>query len=273
MKKIFLFLFIFFSLKIQAQDSLPGFSVINKGNNRIVISWNNKFKMTRQISIQRSQDSLNNFKSIVTVPDPMNRQNGFLDTKAPHDQMFYRLYILVDGSHFIFTKSKKPATENQQAIEVSEKAIQEARLDSAVLQLLEKIEHPQASDPVLTAEEILILKNYRNSRLDRLPDSIYRKIDQVIKLKSKPEFIIPVYRVVTTRDGLVQISLNDFKEKKYTIKFFEDDDSFLFELKHINESLLILDKSNFYHSGWFKSELYENGKMVEKNRFFIPKDF
>jgi len=26
-----------------AQDSLPAFSVVNKGNNRVVISWNNKF--------------------------------------------------------------------------------------------------------------------------------------------------------------------------------------------------------------------------------------
>ncbi|HLF45784.1 MAG TPA: hypothetical protein VI548_05135 [Chitinophagaceae bacterium] len=273
MRKTFLSFFIFIATLSPAQDSLPDFSVVNKGNNRIVISWNNKFKLTRQISVQRSPDSLNNFKSIVTVPDPMNRQNGYLDTRAPHDQMFYRLYILVDGSNFIFTKSKKPLTDSQQVKAINEKVIQEAKLDSVVLKLLEKIEHPKASDPALTEEEILILKNYRNSRMDRLPDSISRKIDRVIKLNSKPEFNIPVYRIVTTREGLVQISLNDFKDKKYSIKFFEDDDSFLFELKTISESLLILDKSNFYHSGWFKSELYENGKMVEKNRFFIPKDF
>ena len=61
----------------------------------------------KQISIQRSADSLNNFKSIVTVPDPMNRQNGFMDSKESNERMYYRLYILVDGSNFIFTKIQK----------------------------------------------------------------------------------------------------------------------------------------------------------------------
>lgn len=273
MKKIILSLFIFISLHSNAQDSLPDFSVINKGNNRIVISWNNPYKLTRQISIQRSPDSLNNFKSIITVPDPMNRQNGYLDTKAPNDRMFYRLYILVDGSNFIFTKTKRPVTESELANAVSEKTIGEPVLDSAVIKVLDKIVNRQIPDTVLTTEEILILKNYRNSKMDRLPDSVSKKIDAVIKLKSRPELVIPMYRIVSTRDGQVQITLKDFQEKTYSIKFFEDDDSFLFEIKTITEATLILEKSNFYHSGWFKSELYENGKLVEQNRFFIPKDF
>ena len=273
MKKIFLSLFIFISLLTNAQDSLPDFSVINKGDNRIVISWNNPYKLTRQISIQRSPDSLNNFKSIITVPDPMNRQNGYLDTKAPLDKMFYRLYILVDGSNFIFTKPKRPVSETPIVKAVVEKPIDVPVLDSVVLKVLDKVVNRQIPDTALTSEEILILKNYRNNKMDRLPDSISRKIDAVIKLKSKPELTIPMYRIISTRDGQVQVTLNDFNEKIYTIKFFEDDDSFLFEIKTIREATLILEKSNFYHSGWFKSELYENGKMVEKNRFFIPKDF
>ncbi len=270
MKKSILILFIFFTQLSNAQDSLPAFSVINKGNNRIVISWNNNYKQTRQISIQRSPDSLNNFKSIVTVPDPMNRQNGYMDTRAPNDKMFYRLYILVDGSNFVFTKSKRPVYENMVVYSPIEKT---AVLDSALIKVLDKIVNQELSDAELTTEEIQILKNYRNSKMVRLPDSISKKIDAVIKLNNKPEFVIPIYRIVSTRDGQVQINLKDFHDKNYTIKFFEDDDTFLFEIKTITEAALILDKSNFYHSGWFKSELYENGKMVEKNRFFIPKDF
>ena len=273
MRKIFLSLFIFSYLFSSAQDSLPDFSVVNKGGNRIVISWNNKFKQTRQISIQRSPDSLSNFTSIIAVPDPMNRQNGYLDTKAPNDKMFYRLYILIEGSNFLFTKTKRPVSESQPDIPVIENPIAAPVTDSAVLKVLDKIETLQTGDSVLTTEEILILKNYRNNKMDRLPDSIFRKIDAVIKLKNKPELNIPMYRIISTSDGQVQISLKDFQDKTYSIKFFEDDDSFLFEIKTISEAILFLEKSNFYHSGWFKSELYENGKMVEKNRFFIPKDF
>jgi hypothetical protein len=168
MMKIFLPVFLLLSQFINAQDSLPDFSVINKGNNRVVISWNNPYKLTRQISIQRSPDSLTNFKSIVTVPDPMNRQNGFMDTKAPTDKMFYRLYILIDGSNFIFSKSKKPVSENQLVKEVIEKVKSEAVVDSAVLKVLDKIANQEIPDSALTDEEILILKNYRNNKMDRL---------------------------------------------------------------------------------------------------------
>jgi hypothetical protein len=94
-----------------------------------------------------------------------------------------------------------------------------------------------------------------------------------VKNKNKPDVVIPQYRIVANKDGLVRISLLDFGSKKYSIKFYEDDDTFLFELKDIKEPSLMLEKSNFYHSGWFKSELYENDKLIEKNRFFIPKDF
>jgi hypothetical protein len=43
----------------------------------------------------------------------------------------------------------------------------------------------------------------------------------------------------------VRISLLDFGSKKYSIKFYEDDDTFLFELKDIKEASLMLEKSNF----------------------------
>ncbi len=273
MQKIVLSLFLFHSLLLHAQDTLPNFSVVNKGNNRIVISWYNKYAQTKQISIQRSTDSLNNFKSILTVPDPMNRQNGYLDTKAPDGKVFYRLYILIEGSNFVFTKPKRPVADSIVAKIAIEKLMNDPVIDSSALAVINKIVVQHIPDSMLTSEEIFLLKKLRNSKLDRLPDSISRKIDAVIKINSKPVIIIPIYHIVTNRDGLVQITLNDFQQKKYSIKFFEDDDSFLFEIKNIKEGSFLLDKSNFYHSGWFKSELYDDGKLLEKNRFFIPKDF
>jgi hypothetical protein len=47
----------------------------------------------------------------------------------------------------------------------------------------------------------------------------------------------------------------------------------LFELKNINEPALTLDKTNFLHSGWFKFELYNDEKLVEKNKFYLAKEF
>ena len=272
MRKIILSLFICISAFAHAQDSLPAFSVVNKGNNRIIISWNNKYKQVKQISIQRSTDSLANFKSLVTVPDPNNRQNGFMDSKAPTDNMFYRLYIHVDGANFIVTRSKRPANDSIRTALLSDTASNKI-IDSNYLKIVEKIINQNLPDSALTTEELVILRRYRNSKLDLLPDSLSKKIDAVIKTKNNPGVVIPMYRIIANKDGLVRISLADFNNKKYSIRFYEDDDTFLFELKDIKEASLMLEKSNFHHSGWFKSELYENEKLVEKNRFFIPKDF
>ena len=272
MRKIILSLFIGISALVHAQDSLPAFSVVNKGNNRIIISWNNKYKQVKQISIQRSPDSLANFKSLITVPDPNNRQNGYLDSKATTDNMFYRLYIHVDGANFIVTRSKRPANDSIRTALLADTASKKIT-DSNYLKIVEKIINQNLPDSALTSEELVILRRYKNSKLDLLPDSLSRKIDAVVKNKNNPGVVIPMYRIIANKDGLVRISLADFNNKKYSIRFYEDDNTFLFELKDIKEASLMLEKSNFYHSGWFKSELYENDKLVEKNRFFIPKDF
>ena len=270
MRKIILSLLICTSAITYAQDSLPAFSVVNKGNNRVVISWNNKFPQLKQISIQRSTDSLSNFKSLITVPDPNNKQNGYLDAKAPNDKMFYRLYILVDGANFIFSKSKRPDNHSIRTALLSDTTLK-AITDSVYLKVVGKIISQNLPDSALTTDELLLLGRYRNSRQEVIPDKADRKIDAIIK--SKPDATISQYHIVANKDGLVRISLLDFSGKKYSIKFYEDDDTFLFELKDIKEASLMLEKSNFYHSGWFKSELYETDKLIEKNRFFIPKDF
>jgi len=47
----------------------------------------------------------------------------------------------------------------------------------------------------------------------------------------------------------------------------------LFELKDIKQKNFKLDKTNFYHAGWFRFELYEDGKLLEKHKFYLEKDF
>lgn len=94
----------------RAQDTLPNFSLRNAGNNRVIIGWVNPFGNVNQISIQRSFDSLKNYKTILTVTDPKAVQNGFADTKAPNDHMFYRIFYVIQGGSFYFTNAKKPDT-------------------------------------------------------------------------------------------------------------------------------------------------------------------
>ena len=78
--------------------------------------------------------------------------------------------------------------------------------------------------------------------------------------------------VYTGRDNNVIISLPDTEHKKYSIKFFEEDGAFLFELKRISGNYLTLDKVNFMHSGLFNFELYDNRVIIERRKVYIPKD-
>src|SRR5687767_9714465 len=104
-------LVLFYALA-QAQVQLPEFSVKKISANRIVISWVNPFPNMSQISVQRSFDSGRNFKTILSVADPKAIQNGFADSKAPNDSMFYRLFYATEGGSFYFTAAKRPAIDS-----------------------------------------------------------------------------------------------------------------------------------------------------------------
>lgn len=234
MKKLFLSFLLIVTATcriLYAQDTLPKFSVRDLGNNHIILSWTNPFESIRQIGIQRSPDSLKNFKTVLTVPDPATPQNGIMDTKAPNNRMFYKLYVLLDKGVYFFSESKRPAPDTIRHSELTQ----------------EKVITPVADSSVTT--------------------------DLNIPSKIAPVANFPSTHVFTSKDGYVSIKLPDYDQKKYSIKFFEENDSLLFELKEITEGSLKIDKTNFYHAGWFRFELYDDDKLIEKNKFYLQKDF
>ena len=80
------------------------------------------------------------------------------------------------------------------------------------------------------------------------------------------------YRVHPGRDNNIILHLQDAETKKYSVKFYDFDNKLVFALNKLHETDLILDKVNFVHAGWFYFEVYENGKFVEKNKFYIPRE-
>ena len=208
------------------QDTLPKFSVINPGNNRIIIGWVNNYGLVKQISIQRSFDSLSNYKTILSVADPNSRQNGYADAKAPNSQMFYRLFVVMGQGQYFFTEAKKPF------------------LDTASIT--------------------------RTSMIEKSKNKI--SVNNNPGAAKKPDFI-PSFYVYTNKEGYVFINLPDAHKKKYHIRFYEEDGSFLFEIKSIKEPALTLDKINFIHAGWFGFELFNDETLVEKNKFYLSREF
>lgn len=85
-------------------------------------------------------------------------------------------------------------------------------------------------------------------------------------------WFVPSKLVYTGRDNNVIIALPDAEKKKYSIKFFEENGAFVFELNKITEPYLTLEKVNFTHSGIFDFEVYENGVLVEKHKVYVPRD-
>ena len=300
------------ALTTAAQDSLPRFTLVNKGNGRIIISWTNTYKnAVHQLSIQRSTDSTKNFKTLLTLPDPTVPQNGYVDTKAPTDRMFYRLFILLDSGKYLFSPSKRPVLDTAKAVVAAvaqqeqppQERIQET--PKAILktppvtttparpsnpkdslanipeekpkpkEIPERIFFVKKRDTLISQVGERSLKRFKDSIAYRTKDTLTFSTPDTIVIKPfvPKEVYKPSKYVFTEKDGNIRIALPDAAEHKYALKFFEENNAPVFEVKQIKDSSLILDKTNFLHSGWFKFELYEEGVLKEKNKFFIPKDF
>jgi len=314
------------TLTTMGQDTLPKFTLLNKGSGRIVTSWTNPYKNSvHQLSIQRSFDSTRNFKTILTLPDPTVPQNGYVDTKAPTEHMFYRLYILLDSGKYLFSPAKRPVYDT--AREAARPPVREPVKEPTQPAPVAETPRPDTKKPVTTtptrpketrdsitdekpAKDIIdkdlptrdpskpkeipermlyvkkrdtliatvgerSLKRFRDSVAFRTKDTLaFNTADTIVIKPFVPKEVWKPSRFVfTEKDGNIRIALPDMGMHKYTLKFFEENNSLVFDIKQIRDSSLILDKTNFLHSGWFKFELYEDGVLKEKNKFFIPKDF
>ena len=211
-------LLILFSNTVQAQDTLPGFSA-RLIKNKAVIGWKNTYgARITHINIQRSSDSLRNFTSIGSVLEPNNPENGYVDSKMPDPQSYYRIFLSFAGGSYLYTKSKKPYTDTTSARDLTIK------------------EDGPKSPPA-------------------------------------PKAFIPSRHVyVAGKENNVTISLPLAEERRYSIRFFDDHQKPLFSLDKITEPLLIMEKVNFIRSGWYYFELTEDGNLLEKSKFYIPKE-
>lgn len=302
MTRIFtvLLLIVVFAGPSLSQDTLPKFTVTTrgpiKGSNKIFISWTNTFEAVSQISIQRSVDSTKNFQTILTVPDPRVRQNGFVDGKAQTPFMFYRLFIVIEGGKYLFSKSSRPFWDTTRAAQppvvtingngnkriLFSEAIPASETEQLKLNLKQNTGNVVPKTYIVKKGETILrtisepeFKSFYDSIVQQTKDTlVFRTVDTILVKAFVPKVIYkPSQFVYTERDGNIAISLSDAPKKQYSIKFFEENETELFEIKQVKDSFITLDKANFLHAGWFWFELYEEGKLKEKHRFYIPKDF
>jgi hypothetical protein len=350
----------------KAQDTLPGFTASLKSNGKVLISWRNGFPSVNQISIQRSTDSLRNFTTLLTVPDPQIPENGFVDSKPGSPKMYYRIFILFPNSKYMFTKSRRPVLERMEppvgavkqvrgtkqktgpgqpqpkqaspvpsAVPVASAttgqtaavsnapnatktdpgppSVKPADEDEKYL-ILPKIDNSRIyymmdnssmkkptitnpgkiKSPTIAVEKILFVKrrdtvimqlegnqvrHFSDSLVKQTKDTLYfvnadtLQIKPYVEVYKEPKEIYKISPYVfAAKDGNVSIALPDCKTKKYFVAFFEPDNTPVMEVKDIRDPVLIIDKTNFGHAGWFGFELYEDGKLKEKNKLLIPRE-
>jgi hypothetical protein len=71
------------------------------------------------------------------------------------------------------------------------------------------------------------------------------------------------------RNGDVVIWVPAGLAGSYKIRFFDETNALLFEVRPIRESPLIVEKYNFVHAGVFQYELYRDNSLIERHRFRI----
>ncbi len=284
-----------------AQDTLPAFSAEIKAKNKILISWSNPYgTRIKQLSIQRSRDSAKLFKTIITIPDPTVLQNGFMDQNLPDTNFFYRLYIMLDGGEYVFSKVKAPKTvppppkkapleKKQESMPAKEQPVRvPEKKPEPVNQQPAEQERPK--QPLTQPEKYLIIKkgdeilgelNIKN--LKQFRDSVSLRTKDTITMNSRDTIVIKpfvpkdIYTVskyiFVDKAGLIHIELPWYARRKYIVRFFEEDKSPLFEINEVKDAMLLLDKANFMQAGWYLFEIYEDGKLLEKNRFYVGREF
>jgi hypothetical protein len=279
----FLLLTLYSGSSLFAQDTLPKFTLKNVGKNRIVVSWTNPFPTIAQLSIQRSYDSVKGYKTIMTMADPTTPQNGYVDTKAPDGRQFYRLYIMLEGGRYMFCTAKRPMNDTSylQRIKVDTNVLRNVSRDS-LLRLragLTNINRPDLGkanvlDSLFILDSLLrIAPLPAVIKLGNFQTGDSASIPNAVVIKNRPTAFVPSLYVYTNKDGYVKVSLPEEGNKKYMIRFFDEDDSLLFELKDMKAKSFRIDKANFFHAGWFRFEIYEDGKLLEKHKFYLEKDF
>lgn len=225
-----LFLILCLSASAQ-QDTLPKFTALKKKNGEIELSWVSTFKNVSQINIQRSKDSLRNFSTIHSLPNPNAKSYSYIDKTAKNDSGYYRVFILFEGSNYVFTPSRK------------------LTVDTSTVTVVQRI---TPTKPPVTQKE---------------PEK-----EERTQAPPKPVWVPSLY-IFTGNDGNPVIRLPDAPSKKYSVRFMKEDGTTLFIIPKITEAYLTLDKVNFMKSGWYHFELLEDGKLKEKNKFLITRDY
>lgn len=126
-----------------------------------------------------------------------------------------------------------------------------------------------------------LYKELSKSSYNHFKDSIFKNTKDTLTRKDKNTVILsPVYKielqenwipsiyVFTNSKGNLAIELPNTQSKRYSL-FIYDGKLLLHNITNLKEDKWVVEKSNFYHSGWYQFELYCDGELLERNKFYL----
>jgi hypothetical protein len=238
---------------LPALDTLPEFTIYQLKNGTVWLGWLNDYGVVKQITIQRSSDSLRRYASIFSSPNPMARRGDFTDTKPVKGyEFFYRVFVqLPEGQYFY--------TAPQRAIP----------LPPGTLAMLD---YP----PPPTAKQVKgkpVKGKPGNTETIPVNDSSQVVVaGTAVITPPKPPVFVPSDYIFSDRKGNIIINLPGAETKQYSIVFRDEAGRELFKIGKVKESNLVMERSNFYRSGWYYFEIYEGEALFEKHKVLLPKE-
>lgn len=230
-QQFLLLVLLFCSSSLLAQnDTLPKFSA-KKKNGEISISWISVFKNASQINIQRSKDSTRNFSTIHSLPNPNVKSYTFTDKTAKNDSGFYRVFILLEGSNYFFTASKRLFIDTS-TVQIIKPIVTVKQVDKPKAKEQEEKPAPPPPKPVWVPS-IYVFTGDDGNAVIKLPDAAVKKYSiRFMKEDGSELFLIPQIK----ESYLTLDKVNFLKSGWYFFELIENG-----QLKEKNKFLITRD--------------------------------
>lgn len=265
-------IFIHATIAIAFAQQLPSFNATDK-NGTTIISWEKPPETLTLLVIQRSTDSLNGYKSIGSMPDPNTPQNGYADKGNKGLVHYYRIFYVSTNGKYYFTSSKKASAP---IVEASPMII--PKKDSISIpvkkELIFEEEKTVLADNDPDTIETISKKKLIESAFTLREDTFHTRFNiQLITEKIGPaNNLSPNPFLFINKENNLTLVLPETNKRKFNLQVWKEDGEIIFHMKNIKESQLLIDKSNFIYSGWFRYEISEGERVKEKGKFFINGD-
>lgn len=229
--------------RLAAQPVLPDIiGVTQKGLN--ILSWTSQYEKLKTIAVQRSADSFFNYTTIGYVKDLKKGPQAFIDGHPLPGKNWYRLQIVFGSDLNWYSNRMKLFVDSAQLL------LQRVMPPNDSLQkLASRVRFTDttgaAAGPAMPLKPVLSLT---------IPD--VSAADAYAYIKSQYVFTNPF-------TGHVNVEIQDAKQFKYSLQFYDQKDMQVLDIPRISESNIIIDKRNFQHKGLFRFELVREKEKLE----------